>query len=119
MYYTATAIVAGGLAGLFLLAFLSRRAGRGAAIAGIVVNLLFTAYATLTLGGGKILNLHNYNYPWSEYAIGAIGNLLLLAVGLLYAALFPAPAGTSTNNTLWGWLAFRKQSTAVSLGDNH
>ncbi len=118
MYYTATAIVAGGLAGLFLLAFLSRRAGRGAAIAGIVVNLLFTAYATLTLGGGKILNLHNYNYPWSEYAIGAIGNLLLLAVGLLYAALFPAPAGTSTNNTLWGWLAFRKQSTAVSLGDN-
>lgn len=119
LYYTATAIVAGGLAGLFLLAFLSRRAGRTAAIVGIAVNLLFTAYATLTLNNGKILNLHRYNYAWSEYAIGAIGNLLLLAAGLLYAALFPAPPSLSTTNTLWGWLADRKRSgaQAIQAGD--
>ena len=119
LYYAATAIVAGGLAGLFLLAFLSARAGRPAALAGILVSLLFTVYATLTLGGGKFLNLHRYNYPWSEYTIGAIGNILLLAVGLLYAALFPAPSALSSTNTLWGWLADRKRPglRMMQLGD--
>lgn len=119
LYYTATAIVAGGLAGLFLLAFLSRRAGRAAALAGIFANLLFTTYATLTLDGGKILNLHNYNYPWHEYTIGAIGNLLLLAVGLAAAAFFPATADARSNNTLWDWLASRKlsQIPVIQLGE--
>jgi SSS family solute:Na+ symporter len=114
LYYTATAIVAGGLAGLFLLAFLSRRAGRSAALAGISANLLFTAYATLTLNGGKLLQLHGYNYPWHEYTIGAIGNLLLLAVGLLTAALFPV-RNESSRHTLWDWLAARKQSRASAI----
>jgi len=105
LYYTATAIVAGGLAGLFLLAFFTPRAGRTAAIAGIVVNLIFTAWATLTLNGGKSLNLHHYNYPWHEYTIGAVGNILLLITGLLVALLSPGPIST---NTLWNWLSTRK-----------
>ena len=119
MYYTAASIVAGGLAGLFLLAFLSRRSGRLAAIAGIVANLLFTAYATLTLNGGNILDLHGFNYPWSEYTIGAIGNLLLLAVGLLCTVIFPVPASLSSTNTLWGWLAEHKRANlhVVQIGE--
>ena len=48
LYYTITAIVAGGLAGLFLLAFLCREATRDGAIAGLIVNLIFTAWATFT-----------------------------------------------------------------------
>jgi solute:Na+ symporter, SSS family len=118
-YYTATAIVAGGLAGLFLLAFLSQRAGRAAAIVGIVANLIFTAYATVTLDGGKILNLHRYNYPWSEYTIGVFGNLLLLGAGLLYAVLFPARSDRRSTATLWGWLADRKHNGlhAIQLGE--
>ncbi|MGA2889509.1 MAG: sodium:solute symporter [Terracidiphilus sp.] len=110
LYYTVTAIVAGGLAGLFLLAFLSQRAGRTAAVVGIAANLLFTAYATLTVNGGKILNLHAYNFPWNEYTIGAIGNLLLLTAGLLTAALSPADFNRSPRNTLWDWLAARRRS---------
>jgi SSS family solute:Na+ symporter len=110
LYYTATAIVAGGLAGLFLLAFLARRAGRAAAVAGIAANLLFTAYATLTLNGGKIFNLHRYNYPWHEYSIGAVGNLLVLAVGLLTSVFLPAASTTPSRHTLWDWLAQRKRS---------
>jgi SSS family solute:Na+ symporter len=123
LYYAATAIVAGGLAGLFLLAFLSPRAGRFAAIAGIVANLLFTAYATLTLDGGKMLNLHRYNYPWSEFTIGVFGNLLLFATGLICAAFFPAPKSLSSTHTLWNWLANRKRDRkrsslqAVQLGE--
>jgi len=119
LYYTAASIVAGGLAGLFLLAFLSLRAGRTAAVTGIVANLVFTVYATLTLDNGKILNLHPYNFPYSEYTIGVFGNLLLLAVGLLCSLLFPQPSRLPSTNTLWGWLADRKRSNiyAIQLGD--
>jgi len=123
LYYATTAIVAGGLAGLFLLAFLSPRAGRFAAIAGIVANLLFTAYATLTLDGGNMLNLHRYNYPWSEFTIGVFSNLLLLAAGLLCAAFSPAPKSLSSTHTLWSWLGDRKRDRkhsslhAVQIGE--
>jgi len=119
LYYTATAIVAGGLAGLFLLAFLSRRAGRGAAWAGIAACLLFTAYATLTVNGGKIVNLGVYNYPWNEYTIGAVGNVLLLAVGLAGAAIFPAPMSAHSRHTFWDWLAARNRPSvhAIQVGE--
>jgi solute:Na+ symporter, SSS family len=118
-YYTATSVIAGGLAGLFLLAFLSQRAGRTAAIVGIVANLIFTAYATVTLDGGKILNLHRFNYPWSEYTIGVFGNLLLLGFGLFCAAFTPARSGLSSTATLWGWLADRKRNSLhpIHLGE--
>ena len=115
LYYTATAIVAGGLAGLFLLAFLSHRAGRTAALAGIVVNLLFTTWATLTMNSGKSLNLHEYNYPWHEYTIGAVGNLLLLFTGLLVAQFSKASSPKTFNNTLWGWLAARRQNRVPAV----
>jgi len=110
LYYTATAIVAGGLAGLFLLAFLSRRAGAAAAVAGIAASLAFTTYATLTANGGKLLNLHAYNYPWNDYTIGAIGNVVLLAAGWLVAMVFPAELRMSSRNTLWDWLADRRRT---------
>ena len=115
LYYTATAIVAGGLAGLFLLAFLWRRTGTAAAATGIVASLSFTAYATLTVNGGKIVNLHAYNYPWSEYTIGAFGNLVLLAAGLLVAFVFPVQSDASTPSTLWDWLADRRQTQVFAL----
>jgi SSS family solute:Na+ symporter len=119
LYYTATAIVAGGLAGLFLLAFLCRRAGRGAAWTGIMANLVFTAYATLTVEGGKILDLGAFNYPWNKYTIGAVGNVLLLAVGLLTAWVFPVRAGADLRHTLWDWLAGERNThlQIIHLGD--
>jgi len=119
LYYTATAIVAGGLAGLFLLAFLCRRAGRAAAILSIWVSLLFTAWATLTLNGGKLLNLHRYNYPWHEYTIGAIGNVLLLIVGLLVAFVYPAASTASSRLTLWDWMDERRQARLQAIPQEH
>ena len=118
LLHRATAIVAGGLAGLFLLAFLSAKAGRTAAMIGIAVNLIFTAWATLTLNGGKILNLHRWNYSWHEYTIGAVGNILLLTVGLVVAQIWPAADNESNRLTLWNWLAARKSAkqTAIPAG---
>jgi SSS family solute:Na+ symporter len=56
MWFAVSAMVSGGLAGLFLLAFLSRRAN-----------------------DGKFLDLGAFNYSWDDLMIGAIGNVVLLA----------------------------------------
>jgi SSS family solute:Na+ symporter len=119
LYYLATAIVAGGLAGLFLLAFLVRRAGRSAAVTAIVVNLAFTGWATLTMNGGRTWNLHGWNYPWHEYTIGAVGNMLMFAVGLIASIL--RPAGHPSGATLWDWLSSRReaQRQQQELGDRN
>jgi SSS family solute:Na+ symporter len=110
LYYTVTAIVAGGLGGLFLLAFVAPRAGKAAAVAGIAVNLGFTAWATLTMDGGKMLNLHRWNYGWHEFTIGAIGNILLLVIGLLVSVLIPERAAGPSRLTFWAWLEMRRTS---------
>lgn len=113
LYYTITAIVAGGLAGLFLLAFLARKAGKAAAIAGIAVNLCFTAWATLTMNSGQTVNLHRWNYRWHEFTIGAIGNILLLLAGLITSQLIPAKGDGPSRLTLWAWLAMRREASIL------
>jgi SSS family solute:Na+ symporter len=104
LWYTVSAIVAGGLAGLFLLGFLSTRANRYGAYVGIVASLIFTAWATLTLNGGAIVNLGKYNFPLHDFMIGAVGHVVLLAVGYLASFLFHGTTGNIEALTLWGWL---------------
>ena len=104
LWYTVSAIVAGGLAGLFLLGFLSTRANRQGAYVGISASLMFTAWATLTLNGGSIVNLGRYNFPLHDYMIGAIGHIVLLVVGYLTSLLFHGTSENVEQLTLWGWL---------------
>jgi SSS family solute:Na+ symporter len=113
LWYTISAIVAGGLAGLFLLGFLSTRANREGAYAGIVASLIFTAWATLTLKGGRVVNLGKYNFPLHDYMIGAIGHVVLLVVGYLTSFLFHDAGGNTKELTLWGWL--RRNPGAADL----
>ena len=116
LYYLLTAIVAGGLAGLFLLAFLIPRAGRTVAMIAIAVNLVFTAWATLTMNGGHTLNLHRWNYPWHELTIGAVGNTLMFVAGCLASVVLPA--GHAAGPTLWDWRAMsRLAKREETLGD--
>lgn len=115
LYYTVTAIVAGGLAGLFLLAFLIVRAGRNAAVAGIVMNLCFTAWATLTMNGGKTINLSTWNYGWHEYTIGAVGNIVMFVTGLIVALFLPAKADEASQQTLWTWLTMRRRAREAKI----
>jgi SSS family solute:Na+ symporter len=107
LYYLVTSVVAGGLAGLFLLAFLVRRAGRMVALIGIAVNLIFTAWATLTMNGGHTWDIHSWNYPWHEFTIGAVGNTLMFLVGCIASVV--APADGVAGPTLWDWLAMKRQ----------
>lgn len=116
LYYLATAVVAGGLAGLFLLAFLVRRAGRTAALCAIAANLIFTAWATLTMNGGHTWDLHQWNYPWHEFTIGAVGNTLMFMIGCIASVV--VPADRVAGPTLWDWLASNRPSARdQTLGD--
>jgi solute:Na+ symporter, SSS family len=110
LYYAATAIVAGGLAGMFLLAFLSRRANRQGLWIGIVAMLIFTAWATFTSGDDAMIDLGNYNYIWPSVMIGVIGHVIVFIVGWFASLFFPADPNMNQEWTLWGWLEKRKIS---------
>jgi SSS family solute:Na+ symporter len=112
LWYTVSAIVAGGLAGLFLLGFLSTRANRQGAYAGIIANLVFTAWATLTLNGGSLVNLGRYNFPLHDYMIGAIGHIVLVVVAYPMSLFFRGTSANLDELTLWGW---RRRDSAPAL----
>jgi len=116
LWYTISAIVAGGLAGLFLLGFFSTRANQQGAYLGIAASLIFTAWATLTLNGGSIVNLGKYNFPLHDFMIGAVGHVVLLVVGYLTSFLFHGASANSEDLTLWGWL--RHSTDRANSGAN-
>jgi SSS family solute:Na+ symporter len=107
LYYAATAIVSAGLAGMFLLAFFSRRANRYGLWIGIACSLAFTGWATLTGGKDPTLNL-GWNYSWPSVMIGVIAHLIVLVVGYLASLPFPPDNNLKTEWTFWGWLETRK-----------
>jgi SSS family solute:Na+ symporter len=117
LWYTISAIVAGGLAGLFLLGFLSTRANQHGAYLGIVASLMCTTWATLTLNGGSIVNLGKYNFPLHDFMIGAVGHLVLLMVGYLASLFFHSAGRNIEELTLWGWL--RRDSAEADLAPIH
>src|SRR6478609_7138627 len=103
LYFTVTSVIAGGLAGLFLLAFLSPRANKQGAYIGIAACLLFTAYATFTSGKDRLLDLGSYNFAWNNVLIGVISHVVLLVVVYLASFAFAKSAPLSREMTLWGW----------------
>jgi SSS family solute:Na+ symporter len=115
LWYTVSAIVAGGLAGLFLLGFLSVRANGKGAYVGIAASLVFTAWATLTLNSGSIVNLGKYNFPLHEFMIGAIGHLVVIVVGYLASLLFHSAGRNIEELTLWGWLRLKRTHDLVQV----
>jgi SSS family solute:Na+ symporter len=112
LYYTATAILSAGLAGMFLLAFLSRRANKQGLWIGIICALIFTAWTVLTTPAAKgakaFLDLGDYNFTWPTVMAGVIAHVIVLVVGWLASFGFPAPEKITREMTLWGWLEKRK-----------
>lgn len=103
IYYAITGIVAGGLAGLFLLAFLSKKAHRSGVWIGIVVSVVFTIWATLTAKGGEFVDLGWWNYSWHTYLIGVVGNILLFVFGYLASRLWQVSEEQNGQLTIWAW----------------
>ena len=107
MWFTVSAIASGGLAGMFLLAFLSSRANKRGLYAGIAACWIFTAWATLTMGDKRLLDLGRFNFKWHEYMIGAIGHVTLFVVGYVVSLLFRGEGRSEA--TLWHWLRVRRK----------
>jgi len=110
MWFTVSSIASGGLAGLFLLAFLCKRANKEGVTFGIVACLLFTGWATLTVGSKPIVNLGRYNFPFHEFMIGAVAHMVFLVVGYLASLPFTHRYPAARELTLWAWLEKRKQA---------
>ena len=110
-WFSLSAIVSGGLAGLFLLAFFSTRANRQGIYIGILATVLFTAWASATSGEKKFLDL-GVNYPWHDLTIGAVGHIVLVVFGYLGSLFFPQERTALNEMTFWKWLHTRKQLAA-------
>ena len=117
LYYAATAIVSAGLAGMFLLAFFSRRANKQGLWIGIGAALVFTAWAVLTstlvvdaVTKEKhiFLDLYGYNFTWPPVMLGVVAHVIVLVVGYTASWCFPADKNVKTEWTIWGWLEKRK-----------
>jgi solute:Na+ symporter, SSS family len=116
LYYAATAIVAGGLAGMFMLAFFSRRANRQGLWIGIIAMLIFTAWATFTSGKDAVIDLGNYNYAWPSVMIGVIGHVIVFSVGWFASLFFPADPKVKQEWTFWGWMERRNVTHTEERG---
>lgn len=92
------AIFSAGIVGIFLLGLFSKRANKQGLYIGLVVCVLFTAYAVLTttsieVDGAKrlILDLGNWNFPHHKYMLGVYSHLIVLVVGYVASLFFPKP----------------------------
>jgi len=87
LYYSAFSIFGGGLLGLFLLAFLTKRANSRGALIGIIATVIVIFWATLTKNG--IIDLGKYNYNLHPYMIGLCSHITMFVVGYFASWFFP------------------------------
>lgn len=107
--FTLYAIFSGGIVGIFLLGLLSARANRQGVTIGIIVCILFTAYAFLTsteigLGDNKslLLDLGKYNFKHDKLMLGVYSHLIVIGVGYVASLFFPKPV-IDKNLLYSGW----------------
>jgi SSS family solute:Na+ symporter len=95
--FTLYAIFSGGIVGIFLLGILSARANRQGVNIGIIVCILFTAYAFLTstpVGLHEkrlLLDLGKYNFTHHKLMLGVYSHLIVIGVGYAASLFFPKP----------------------------
>ena len=85
---TVAVILSAGSLGLFSLGFLTRRATRTGAYAGIVACVLFTTWGVLTEPGSRLLDLGRFNFELNTILVGVLGHFVLFGVGYLVSRGF-------------------------------
>ena len=92
------AIFSAGIVGIFLLGLCTKRANKQGLYIGLVVCILFTAYAMLTSpqkmpDGTKqaLLDFGPWNYTHSKYMLGVYSHIIVLVVGYIASLFFKAP----------------------------
>jgi SSS family solute:Na+ symporter len=101
-------IFSGGIAGLFALAFFTRRANRAGVHIGIAACVTFTGYAVLTSQSFQLgdltlhLDLGRWSFTHHSYLVGVYSHIVLFGVGYL-ASLFFEHEPRAEELTYWGW----------------
>lgn len=96
------AIVAGGLLGMYMFGFFTKR-GDGRAVAfGIFFAVAFSALISLAELGWLPADLIAWIHAhFDSYYTGIVGNVLMFCVGYLAAGFLPRRTGNLTNLTVW------------------
>lgn len=118
------AIFSGGVAGIFLLGFLSARANKEGLYIGIAVCVLFTAYAVVTsttIGTGTgerlILDLGKFNFTHHKLMLGVYSHLIILGVGYGASYLFPK-RDVDPHLLFSGWKAVMRREKYENVSNN-
>ncbi len=90
-WWTLAGIFGGGMLGLFLLGFLSRRAGRAAAILGVAVGVVVILW--MSLSPKWTGTLEPFRSPFHSFLTIVFGTASMLVVGLLVTALVKRRTG--------------------------
>ncbi|KAA9131033.1 sodium/solute symporter [Marinihelvus fidelis] len=91
-------LLGGGLLGLYLLGFLTRRGDARAVGMGIVCTMAFTAWTLLSTHELLPAFLH---FPFDLYYTGFIGNLVMFVVGFLAGTWLPKRERNLEHLTVW------------------
>jgi len=95
--FTLYAIFSGGIVGIFLLGLFSARTNRQGINIGIIVCILFTAYALLTstpigVKNPKLLvDFGKFNFTHHKLMLGVYSHLIVIVVGYIASLFFPKP----------------------------
>ena len=109
------AIFSAGIVGIFLLGLFSRRANKQGLLIGIIVAVLFTAWAVLTKAGKdgtSMIDLGEWNFTHHKYMLGVYSHIIVLVVGYVASLFFRTPLADK-ELTIYGYLEEkRKQNKA-------
>ena len=117
--FTIYAIFSGGIVGIFLLGLFSPRANRQGVNIGIIVCILFTAYAFLTstpvgLKDPKLLlDLGRFNFTHHKLMLGVYSHLIVIVVGYIASLFYPKPV-LEENLLFSSWKKNRKYENDLS-----
>jgi SSS family solute:Na+ symporter len=116
------AIFSAGIAGLFALGFLTKRANKKGIYVGIIACIIFTAWAFLSslkienpdgtksvlLNLNKIFGSDHLNFTHSKYMLGVYSHLVLFSVGYVASFFFRHEKPTD-HLTYYGWRKTHKK----------
>nr|MCR4958113.1 hypothetical protein [Prevotella sp.] len=108
------AIFSAGIVGIFLLGLFSRRANKQGLLIGIVVAVLFTAWAVLTKAdknGNSMIDMGEWNFTHHKYMLGVYSHIIVLVVGYVASLFFRTPLADK-ELTIYGYLEEKRKNEA-------
>ena len=85
---TIASILAGGAVGLFFLGFLTRRATRKGAYAGIAACIVYYAWGLTTQGDSPLIDMGGFNFGFHPMMLGVLSHFVVFITGFVVSMVF-------------------------------